>query len=251
VKTIVLTNQKGGVGKTTIAVHLAMALLAAGKRVLFVDIDPQANSSKTLGSNVVGVFTSQMFEESAISFDIREGINLIQADSKMVDIEQKRLSVVRNFKAHLERLNDDFDFCIIDSPPGLGNRMTSALIVADYVLSPIELEEYSIDGITKMLQTIFGVKKQFNPELQFLGMLPNRFNPRSVQQKDTLRALLKDYSQWIIPAKIGIRSSIPEALKEGIPVWESKKTSARAAAEEFQEAFQIIFQKIGIGGIVA
>ena len=247
-KTIVLTNQKGGVGKTTIAVHLAMALREAGKRILFVDIDPQANSSKTLASNAVGVLTSQLFEESPVAFDVHDGINLIEADSKMVDIEQKNLSVVRNFKSHLEQLQNKFDFCIIDSPPGLGNRMTSALIVADYVLSPIELEEYSIDGITKMLQTVFGVKQKLNPELQFLGMLPNRFNPRSAQQKDTLKALLKDYSQWIIPAKIGIRSSIPEALKEGIPVWELKKTSARAAANEFKEAFHIIFQKIG--GIV-
>lgn len=247
-KTIVLTNQKGGVGKTTIAVHLAMALREVGKRILFVDIDPQANSSKTLASNTVGVFSSQLFDEQLIDFKAHDGINLIQADSKMVDIEQKNLSVVRNFKSHLEKLQNKFDFCIIDSPPGLGNRMTSALIVADYVLSPIELEEYSIDGITKMLQTVFGVKKQLNPELQFLGMLPNRFNPRSAQQKDTLMALLKDYSQWIIPAKIGIRSSIPEALKEGVPVWELKKTSARAAADEFKEAFEIIFQKIG--GIV-
>jgi chromosome partitioning protein len=248
VKTIVLTNQKGGVGKTTIAVHLAMALLAAGKRVLFIDVDPQGNSSKTLAPNAVGIYTSQLFEDTGIVFEPHEGINLIEADHKMVDIEQKNLSIVKHFKAHLDQLGPGYDFCIIDSPPGLGNRMTSALIVADYVLYPIELEEYSIDGITKMLQTVFGVKKQLNPELQFLGMLPNRFNPRSVQQKDTLKALLKDYSQWIIPAKIGIRSSIPEALKEGIPVWELKKTSARAAADEFQEAFQIVFQKIG--GIV-
>lgn len=247
-KTIVLTNQKGGVGKTTIAVHLAMALRDIGKRILFVDIDPQANSSKTLDANAVGLLSSQFFADTPIDFEICEGINLIQADNKMVDIEQQNLSVARYFKDHLEKINDKFDFCIIDSPPGLGNRMTSALIVADFVLSPIELEEYSIDGITKMLQTVFSVKKQLNPELQFLGMLPNRFNPRSVQQKDTLKALLKDYSEWIIPAKIGIRSSIPEALKEGIPVWELKKSSARPAADEFKEAFQIIFKKIG--GIV-
>lgn len=244
-KTIVLTNQKGGVGKTTIAVHLAMALLEAGKKVLFIDIDPQGNSSKTLAPHAVGIFSSALFEEEEIAIDPQDGISLIQADNKMVDIEKQNLSIAKHFKMHLENMQDKFDFCVIDSPPGLGNRMTAALIVSNYVLSPIELEEYSIDGLTKMLQTIFGVKKQLNPNLQFLGMLPNRFNPRSQQQKDTLMALLKDYSQLVIPAKIGIRSSIPEALKEGVPVWELKKTSARAAADEFREAFQIIFEKIG------
>ena len=101
--------------------------------------------------------------------------------------------------------------------------------------------EKSIDGLKKMLQTIFGVKQKWNPDLNFLGMLPNRFNPRSLAQKETLMELIKHYAQLLIPAKISIRSSIPEALAEGIPVWQLKK-----AAKEFQQAFDIIFNKMGV-----
>ena len=133
----------------------------------------------------------------------------------MADIERAPLTVMSTFKDHLTALASQFDHCVIDTPPTLGLRMSAALIVANHVLSPIELEEYSIDGITKMLQTIFGVKSKWNPDLNFLGMLPNRFNSRSEDQKKTLMNLVENYAHLLIRARIGIRSSIPEALSEG------------------------------------
>lgn len=185
---ITVTNQKGGVGKSTIAVHLAMALQERGDRVLFVELDPQGNASKTLekAGGVAALQASQLFEEQQLTITPNEGITLINADAKMADIERAPLTVMSTFKDHLAALASQFDHCVIDTPPTLGLRMSAALIVANHVLSPIELEEYSIDGITKMLQTIFGVKLKWNPDLNFLGMLPNRFNSRSEDQKKTL-----------------------------------------------------------------
>ena len=173
---ITVTNQKGGVGKSTIAVHLAMALQERGDRVLFVELDPQGNASKTLekAGGVAALQASQLFEEQQLTITTNEGITLINADAKMADIERAPLTVMSTFKDHLTALASQFDHCVIDTPPTLGLRMSAALIVANHVLSPIELEEYSIDGITKMLQTIFGVKSKWNPDLNFLGMLPNR-----------------------------------------------------------------------------
>jgi chromosome partitioning protein len=246
-KIITISNQKGGVGKSTIAVHLAMYLQEAGKRVLFIDLDPQANASKTLNKKAeqLDFLASVLFLENVSpSIADSEAIKLIAADGSMADIERADPSVLNQFKQNIINLNGSFDYCIIDTPPTLGLRMTAALLVADFVLSPIELEEYSIDGITKMLQTVFGVKEKWNPELTFLGMLPNRFNPRSLAQKATLEALMKDYAHLLIPAHIGIRSSIPEALGEGIPVWKHKKTAARVAGREFKKAFEIITNSI-------
>jgi len=244
---ITVSNQKGGVGKSTIAVHLAIAIHEQGKRVLFLDLDPQANATKTLERRVkaADIVASKLFTDNIDSLDSHESFTLIHADGEMADIERAEPKVLQTFKHNLERLADDFDYCVIDTPPTLGLRMTAALLVANHVLSPIELEEYSIDGITKMLQTIFGVKERWNPELNFLGMLPNRFNPRSLVQKETLTNLIKNYSHLLIQAKIGIRSSIPEALSEGIPVWQLKKTSAREAGREFQAAFDIVYEKMG------
>ena len=137
-----------------------------------------------------------------------------------------------------------FDFAIIDTAPTLGLRMSAALIVADFVLCPIELESYSIQGITNMLQTVFGIRERYNPGLTFLGMLPNRFNAHSNSQKANLDQLIKSYAHLMIAARIGNRSSIPEALGAGVPVWELPKTAAREAAREMKQVFALVESKM-------
>lgn len=247
---LVVTNQKGGVGKSATSAHIAMGLdeEPGMKRGVFIEFDAQGNSSKSIkkyGAKVIAQ-ASQLFSNEPLNIDPADGLNLIEADAQLTDIERAPLEVMGYLKEKMNSLAPHFDYCVIDTPPNLGLRMTAALIVADYVLAPIELEEYSIDGITKMLQTVFGVKQKWNPDLEFLGMLPNRFNSRSEEQKKTLVQLLENYSQLLIPAKIGIRASIPEALGLGLPVWKLKKTAARDAAKEFQDAFDVIFTKMGV-----
>lgn len=247
-KTIVISNQKGGVGKSTIAVFLSMAIEEKNKRILFIDIDPQANASKTLKLNkstsVSSVVASDLYSKELTLTSLEKPITLVSSDIKMTDIERANPSVLQTLKDNIDRASEHFDYCIIDSPPTLGLRMTGALIVADYVLSPIELEEYAIDGITQMLKTIFGVQSKYNKKLKFLGMLPNRFNPRSIRQKATLTQLIQRHSDLLIKTPIGIRSSIPEALSQGLPVWKLKKTAAKIAGKELEVAFKLIFEKV-------
>ncbi|WP_419642546.1 ParA family protein, partial [Thiolapillus sp.] len=154
-KTIAITNQKGGVGKTTIAVHLAFDLRDKGKRVLFIDTDPQGNSTSTLGNYLADAKASMMFSEP-LSFEPENGLNVIGADAGLADIERADPVVIKQFMLNINNFNDTFDYCIIDTPPTMGLRMTAAIMVSDFVVSPIELESYSISGITTMLQTIFG-----------------------------------------------------------------------------------------------
>lgn len=248
-KTIAVSNQKGGIGKSTIAVHLAFYLREKGHTVLFIDLDPQANASKTIllaGERMtsLNVLASDLFKTETTDLHAEElSLQLIAADPAMADIERANAEVLANFKNKISSVKDQWDYCIIDTPPTLGIRMSAALMTANFVLSPIELEEYSIDGITKMLQTIFGIRQKWNNNLVFLGMLANRFNPRSIAQKNTLKTLLEKYSNLLLPAHIGIRSSVPEALSQGIPVWELKKTAARVAGKEFKTAFENIYKQ--------
>ena len=115
--------------------------------------------------------------------------------------------------------------------------MSAALIVADYVLCPIELEEYAIDGVTAMIKTIVGVRPRHHPRLPFLGLAANRFNPHSRRQREAHQALLGTDGQHVIPARISTRSAIADARSQGVPVWRWPKSAAREAAAEIEHAF--------------
>lgn len=243
-KTVAVANQKGGVGKTAVACHLAFHLRDAGHRVLFVDLDPQGNASTTLQGSTSPVHASALFADDALTLEPKDGITLISADLALADLERSDPSVISHFRAQIQALGDRYDFAVIDTAPTLGLRMTAALIAANFVLCPIELESYSIQGITRMLQTIFGVRERYNPGLVFLGMLPNRFNAHSNAQKSNLDELLNSYAHLMIAARIGNRSSISEALGAGVPVWEIPKTAAREAGKEMKLAFDLVTQKM-------
>lgn len=243
-KTAAITNQKGGVGKTAITTHLSFHLRDLGHRVLVIDLDNQGNASSTLAGVASGIPASKLFTGEKIAVEPRDGITLIEADMALADLERADPNVINAFRENVHRLSPSFDYAVIDTPPTLGLRMTAALIAANFALCPIELEGYSIQGITKMLQTIFGIQANYNPGLTFLGMLPNRFNAHSASQKANLDQLLASYAHLMITAKIGNRSSISDALGQGIPVWEMPKTAARDAGKEMKEALGQVINKM-------
>lgn len=246
-KIIVSTNQKGGVGKTTVVAHLAYYIRdrRPEARTLFIDLDPQANSSKTLGEYATGVMTSALFSEEWTAPEPSDNpIDLIQADPAMADLERQDTKIIGRFATALQELASRYDYCLIDTPPTLGLRMTAALVVADFVVAPIELEEYSIDGIVQMLKTIYGVKQKANPKLDFIGMLPNRFNSRSTEQKQTFSSLSGEYSHLLVPTPIGFRTAIPKALNQSIPVWALNTTAGRDAAKEVGRAMEHIMNRV-------
>lgn len=244
-KTVVVANQKGGVGKTTFSVHLAHYAVEQEARVLVVDLDPQSNSSSTLSQYASGIVASQLFKTAPIELPAGARAVLIEADPALVDIDRAPASVLENFVKHLEAFAKDFDVCVIDTAPSAGLRQVAALVVANHVVSPIELETYSIDGIRTMLQTIFGVRNKYNPKMQFLGMLPSRFNSHSPAQKAALAALLKEHPKLVLPIAIGLRTSVAEAITEKVPVWRLQKTSAREAGREMRAALAAVVEQMG------
>jgi len=135
--------------------------------------------------------------------------------------------------------------CLIDTAPSLGNSMAAALYAADYVISPIELEAYSIQGIKKMVTAIANVRKA-NPDLQFLGMVPSKVDNRNPRHGRHLDELVRAYPQLIIPTGIGLRSSIADALATCVPVWKIKKTAARKATQEVRALADHVLKRMEI-----
>ncbi len=256
---VVFGNQKGGVGKSTLSVLYAMWLADAHRQsVCFIDLDTQGNGSKTLRAFSVGVQASSLFVPGTDASKIGRGdhrerqVALVTASKQLADVELAKPDVViPAFRTAVRALEGRFDTVVIDTPPALGLRMSAALIAATHVVCPIELEEYSIDGVTDMLKTVFGVRQRYNPRLELAGIVLNRFNAHSARQKAAVQQLVASYRDFVIPARISTRSAIPEALAEGKAVWELSKSSAREASLEVKEAFAVLQQRIQLQPIAS
>ena len=243
---ISIVNQKGGVGKTTLSCLLAFYLSdKRGARVLAVDLDSQRNLSHTLQAYQVGIPTTALFEESALDMPSNQPlITLLHGTAQLANLERATSAEanrrVRCFGEQLRELDEEFDFCLLDPAPTLGIRMVAALACADFVTMPIELEEYSTHAVKDMLQTVFGIRQQWNPQLKFLGILANRFTHNSARQKAALQELLTHFPEYLLPAKISTRSAIPRALEEGRGVWHVPGSAAREASAEVLFAFEAL-----------
>lgn len=246
-KTLVITNQKGGVGKTTLSVHLAHYAAEKVPRVLVIDLDGQGHTSYSLGEFDSGAKASQLFSTDPVSVSSDgRNITLIAADSGLDQVAKDSPAVIGNLVKNIERLGAEFDFCVIDTGPAKGNLQNGALVVAGYVISPVDLEQYSILGLEKLLATVMGVQKHYNPKLVFLGMLPSKFNTHSPAQKQALMELAKAYGKFMLRGSaIVLRTSIGEAAAEKKPVWKMTKTSAREAGKEFRTVLAAIEEKMG------
>lgn len=252
-KTLVIANQKGGVGKTATLVHLAFDFLERGLKVAVVDLDTQANASYSLHDYGSGFFASQLFSGDFVGFvtlDETPRISLIASDASLANIEKLALAEAgKQLRQTIGVLDmQGFDVCLIDTAPSLGISMASAILAADYVLSPIELEVYSIQGIKKMMTTVANLRKA-NTKLKFLGVVPSKVDSRNPRHGKHLAELSAAYPQFMFPASIGLRSSIADALALRVPVWKIKKTAARQAAKEIRALAQNVFNMMELNNV--
>ena len=244
-KTLVVANQKGGVGKTALVVNFALDFAERGAKVAVIDLDVQGNCSFTLADYSLTARASDIVLDGKTDFPgVVEGIGLLAGDNRLITVEQNVVAgkaAAGNLARGLEGLRAaGYDFCLLDSPAAFGIRFMAGLLTADFVLAPIELEAYSIQGIKHLVATISNARKT-NKKLCFLGMLANKVDARNPRHAGHLKQLRQAYGNLLIPSTVGLRSSIAEALVSGMPVWKSKKTAARAAAKEVREAAEWVY----------
>lgn len=185
---VTLTNQKGGVGKTTTTFSLAAGLHQQGKKVLLVDMDAQSNLSFTAGVDLLNmenslydVFKGNAAVDKAIQH-IQIGLDIITGGLQMAAADMEFIGVGREYllKRNLKALHTDYDYCIIDTPPTLGVLTMNALTASDKVIIPLQADIYSLQGVSQLKGFIDNIREYCNPDLQIAGLLLTRYNERTV-----------------------------------------------------------------------
>lgn len=239
---IAIANQKGGVGKTTTSINLAAGLAYLRKRVLLVDFDPQGNATQGLGYRV-GLNDSTVYDAILNDeVDIRDcvkslskpplhllpaNITLAGADLELAKIEEGRESLLKN---ELAKIEDNYDFIIIDCPPSLGLLNTNALSAADSVLIPVQSEYYALEGITQLLQTIRLVQRLFNPDLKIEGVLLTMFDARTNLSNEVSQEIRKHFKEKAYKTYIPRNVKLSEAPSAGLSIYDYALNSEGAKA---------------------
>jgi chromosome partitioning protein len=256
-KTLTLANQKGGVGKSAVACQYAYFLHDVQTlRVLVIDLDHQGNTTKaikTSGLAVVSTITASKLLDEKITRIENAPFVLIPSDGDLLKKEKQaemHNRYANNLAALLKSVSDQFDICIIDTNPNPDIRVVSGLIVADFALSPIQLNQEALDGIGALYNLINQIKGSLNKDLIFLGILPNMVEPTPFQ-KQNFAQLAQYAGKLLIPMKSGFasiknRTAISEAQAQGKPLWKLGKTSAADCWREVKPVFEKFSELIGV-----
>ncbi len=226
-QTLVLANQKGGVGKTTTTVNLAASLAAMEKRVLVIDCDPQANASSGLGVDLDalrGSIYQAFFEpENAREFIVGTNMEYLQILSSTPDFvgAEMELSDIPGREFILRRIvknvESGFDFILIDCPPSLGLITVNALCAARWLLVPLQCEYYAMEGIAQLMQTYALIRERLNPSLDILGILLTMFDKRNRLSFMVEKEVREHFKQLVFNTAIPRNVRLSEAPSHGLP----------------------------------
>lgn len=249
---ISVTNQKGGVGKTTSAVNIAYYLAKMGKRTLLVDFDPQGNATSGLGvdKQSLGATMTDVMLETKLLKDVilpTDHNNLLLAPTTphLANTEVELAQANRRFTRLKNAIDNTpgYDFVIIDSPPSLSLLTVNGLIAARYILLPVQAEFYALEGLGQLLETIKLIRKSMNPTLDLLGVLPTMVDGRTTLSGQVYEEIKKHFPGKVFKTSIPRNIRLAEAPSHGLPVGVYDRFSKGARA--YKAVTKEVIERVG------
>src|SRR3990167_1956113 len=226
-KVVAITNQKGGVGKTTTSINLAASLAKTRRRVMLIDIDPQGNA--TMGSGVNKQANRVTTYEVLIGLEpiegarvsVEGGYDLVPANSQLSGAEVELVELERRerrLRGALENVRAQYDYILIDCPPALNLLTVNALVAAQSVMIPMQCEYYALEGLTALLNTIRNIRETLNPQLEIEGLLRTMYDPRNNLDNEVSAQLKQHFGDKLYRTIIPRNIRLAEAPSHGKPV---------------------------------
>lgn len=214
---IAVANQKGGVGKTTASVNLAH-ILSESQRVLLVDNDPQGNATKCFvqeriapDSDTLTLYSDNP-DDPVAPMVIADRLGLLGTHIHLAAVAERTFEVIFDFRARVHALRDHYDVIVIDCLPNFGYLLNAALISADYILVPIELDIFALDGLRDLMSSVERIRTRHNQGLKMLGILPNKVHGAKTKlEKQIEEELIRLYGRLILETQITQSIKIPES----------------------------------------